>query len=176
MFAEAGCAGDSAPTCISTALSPAKRQASAATSAIVTKPLPAAAIKAIAEVVESGLHVAGMVEGGVSFDSLGGAVGDMHPNATAFPWRSALADVQYTATWPYAHATEDPSRFDAFVRRERATLAHWLGTPAYVNYADAGLADYANAYWGPNLKQLQTVKKTYDPHNVFSFPQSVPLP
>jgi hypothetical protein len=176
MFAEAGCAGDSTATCIATALSPAKRQASAATSAIVTKPLPSSAIKAIAEVVESGLHVPGMVEGGVSFDSLGGAVGDVHSNATAFPWRSALADVQYTATWPYAHATEDPSPFDDFVRRERATLEPWLGTAAYVNYADAGLANYANAYWGPNLKQLQTAKQTYDPHNVFSFPQSVPLP
>jgi FAD/FMN-containing dehydrogenase len=37
------------------------------------------------------------------------------------------------------------------------------------------LRDYASACWGPNLARLSQVKKTYDPGNVFSFPQAVPL-
>ena len=51
----------------------------------------------------------------------------------------------------------------------------WLGNSAYVNYADRKLTDYATAYWGPNLAALSKIKKLYDPHNLFSFPQSVPL-
>ena len=100
----------------------------------------------------------------------------MAADATAFPWRTALADVQYTATWPYADAGRDPARFDDFVRSERMALLPWLGNSAYVNYADRTLTDYANAYWGANLPRLSETKKLYDPDDVFSFPQSVPLP
>jgi hypothetical protein len=131
--------------------------------------------------VESAADVAACVrfaavEGGVSFDAFGGAIGDVAVDATAFPWRSALADVQYTATWPYARADTDPAPFDDFVRSERAALRPWLGDSAYVNYADRTLADYATADWGPNLPRLSMIKKRYDPSDVFSFPQSVPVP
>ena len=115
-----------------------------------------------------------MVEGGVSFDALGGAVADVGAGDTAFPWRSALAIVQHTATWNYADASIDPTPFDTFVRGERAALAPWLGSSAYVNYADASITDFGTAYWGPNLARLKQVKQTYDPNDVFSFPQSVP--
>jgi hypothetical protein len=84
--------------------------------------------------------------------------------------------VQYTATWPYARADTDPAPFDDFVRSERAALRPWLGDSAYVNYADRTLADYATAYWGPNFPRLSMIKKRYDPSDVFSFPQSVPVP
>lgn len=116
-----------------------------------------------------------MIEGGVSFDAFGGAIADVSPGETAFPWRSGLADVQYTATWPYARATASPARYDRFVRRERRALQPWVGTDAYVNYADPSLRDYASAYWGPNLRRLSRVKSRYDPQNLFSFPQSVPV-
>jgi hypothetical protein len=120
--------------------------------------------------------VPGLVEGGVSFDAFGGAIAEVAGEATAFPWRSALADVQYTATWPYADAGRDPAPYDDFVQSERRALQPWLGTSAYANYADRTLTDYATAYWGANLPRLSTVKKRYDPYDVFAFPQSVPLP
>ena len=125
--------------------------------------------------VHDGLDVSGMVEGGVSFDALGGAVGDVHTSGTAFPWRAALADIQYTATWRFAQATAHPARYDQFVQKERSALLPYVGPSGYANYADPSLHDYASAYWGPNLAKLRQVKKTYDPHNVFSFPQSVPV-
>jgi FAD/FMN-containing dehydrogenase len=176
MLGEAGCAGQDVATCISDAFSPAKRQPFAATSSVLAQPLPAAGVNAIVSAVAAGMSVPRMVEGGVSFDALGGAVADVGATDSAFPWRSALAIAQYTATWDYANAAIDPSPFDTFVRGERAALAPWLGAAAYVNYADASLTDFATSYWGPNLARLQQVKKTYDPGNLFSFPQSVPLP
>lgn len=65
--------------------------------------------------------------------------------------------------------------FDTFVRVERWALTPWLGSSAYFNYADPSIIDYPTAYWGDNVPRLQQVKRSYDPHNVFSFPQSVPL-
>jgi len=115
-----------------------------------------------------------MIEGGVSFDALGGAVSDVSATGSAFPWRAALADIQYTATWPYNQATTQGPRYDQFVQKERAALLPYVGASGYANYADPSLRDYATAYWGPNLTRLKQIKKTYDPSNVFSFPQSVP--
>ncbi len=174
MLGAAGCSGSSS-ACIAAALTPAQRLPEAAASSILQKPLPDKAIKAIVAAVQAGMDVAGMVEGGVSFDALGGAVSDVAADDSAFPWRSALADIQYTATWAYDAATRHPGRYDHFVQAERSALVPYVGTSGYVNYADPALRDYASAYWGPNLARLKQVKKTYDPHNVFSFPQAVPL-
>ncbi|MBV9594115.1 MAG: FAD-dependent oxidoreductase [Actinobacteria bacterium] len=174
MLGEAGCSNQDAGSCITGALAPAKRQAFAATSSIMQQALPEAGIAAIVAAVGAA-DVASMVEGGVSFDAIGGAIGEVASDATAFPYRTALATVQYTATWPYAQAGLDPAPFDSFVRGERAALSPWLGSAAYVNYADASITDFAAAYWGANAARLKQIKQTYDPSNVFSFPQSVPL-
>ena len=49
--------------------------------------------------------------------------------------------------------------FDGFVRGLRRTMQPWLGSAAYANYADPGIADYATAYWGANLARLRKVKR-----------------
>jgi hypothetical protein len=116
------------------------------------------------------LEVPGIVEGGVSFDSLGGAVSMVAADATAFPYRNALATVQYTATWPSGDTPAAP--FDAYVRGFRSALAPWLGQSAYVNYADATIANYGEAYWGGNYPRLQTVALAVDPYQLFAFAQS----
>jgi hypothetical protein len=175
MMGEAGCSGEDAATCLANAYTPAQRQPFAATSSVVQQAVPAPGIAAIVAAVQGGMNVPGLVEGGASFDALGGAVSDVAATATAFPWRTALAIVQYTATWNYASATADPSPYDNFVHGERQALSPWLGSSAYVNYADASIADFGTAYWGPNLARLKQVKKQYDPANVFTFPQSVPV-
>lgn len=45
---------------------------------------------------------------------------------------------------------------------------------AYQNFVDPALEDFAQAYYGENLKQLGQVKAKYDPDNVFRFAQSIP--
>ena len=177
MAAEAGCAGLDPNQCVTHALTPGSRLPFAATSSIVAKALPAAGVAAAVEAVANSMDVAPgvLVEAGISFDALGGAVADVGPGDTAFPWRSALALVQHTATWRSSAAGHDPAPFDGFVRAARKSLAPWTGSSAYVNYADASIANFATAYWGSNLSRLRTVKRAVDPHGVFGFPQSVPL-
>ena len=171
MFLEAGCAAGSAASCVSHALAPAQRQAFAATSSIVASALPSAGIDAAVSAARSGLNLHGVIEAGVSFDALGGAVADVSSTATPVPFRHALATAQYTATW--ASGATPPDAFDRYVRGFRATMGHWLGQDAYVNYADASITNFGAAYWGANYPRLQQVKQQYDPHQLFSFAQSV---
>ena len=177
MLLEAGCYGQDASECLRDALSPAQRQPFAATSAILASALPPAGVDAAVAMVSAGMNLAGMVEGGVSFDALGGAVSALAPAATAFVHRQALASVQYTATWPSAASgsggVAPAAPFDAFVRGERTILNRWTGPSAYVNYADPAITGYGAAYWGTNYPRLQSVKRQYDPDNLFRFAQSV---
>jgi hypothetical protein len=52
-------------------------------------------------------------------------------------------------------------------------MTPFIGNAAYVNYADPTLHDWQTAYYGLNYSRLQKVKQSYDPDNVFHFPQSV---
>jgi FAD/FMN-containing dehydrogenase len=173
MLFEAGCStSDSAAECIAEALTPQSRQAFAATSSVVGAALPAAAVDAAIAQVKAALNVAGMIEGGVSFDVLGGAVGEVAADATAFVHRQAFAIAQYTATF----SGGDAGPFDAYVRGFRAAMQPWCGDSAYVNYADPSIADHGSAYWGANYARLQQVKRAVDPTGLFTFPQAVRVP
>ncbi|MDQ1605736.1 MAG: hypothetical protein QOJ18_103 [Microbacteriaceae bacterium] len=101
-------------------------------------------------------------------DALGGAVGTLAPDATAFPHRKALMTVQYTATFPDG---ADPAPYDAYVRGFRAALVPKWANGAYVNYADASLQDPAKAYFGDNATRLASIRKKYDPRGMFTQPQ-----
>ena len=45
------------------------------------------------------------------------------------------------------------------------------------NYADPTLTpdQWHSLYFGSHFTRLTTLKKKYDPNNVFSFPQSIPV-
>jgi len=131
--------------------------------------LDAAGIRAITDHVSAANGLPGLKEGGISIDALGGAVGDLAPNATAFPHRTALATVQYTAT--FANGS-DPAPFDAYVRGFRGALTGSWGDGAYVNYADATLTDPAKSYFADNARRLATIRSKYDPKGIFTQPQA----
>ena len=172
MQLEAGCPGRDPVSCLQHAHAPASRRPFAGSSVILRNPLPPAGVEAAVAGARRALEVAGIVEGGLSFDALGGAVDDLRPTDTAFVHRGAIAIVQSTATW--ARAGDDPFPYDTYVRGLRAVLVRWTGPAAYVNYADPSIRDYGRAYWGANLERLSAVKRHYDPAALFTFPQAVP--
>jgi FAD/FMN-containing dehydrogenase len=100
---------------------------------------------------------------------LGGAVAAMEPDATAFPHRRALFDLQYQAYWSPG---EDGAAQLAWVRSIRDAMRPFTHG-AYANYADADLADWATAFYGGNLDRLRRVKTAWDPDNVFGGPQAI---
>jgi FAD/FMN-containing dehydrogenase len=165
MLFEAGCAGLTTRSCLSSGIE--ERQPFAATSLVLQGPL--GATESFQRGAERAARVPGLVEGGFSFDALGGAVADLAPDATAFPWRHARATVQITAAWDGGSA----SPYKGYVRELRDEQADEPGAGAYSNYADASIKDYGTAYWGDNYPRLQQVKRRFDPDGVFDFPQAI---
>jgi hypothetical protein len=164
MLTYAGCSSISVSACHTGPGGSLDREAFAATSHIVT-----------GTHVDTGPlvdHVnaaqgSGLKEAGISIDALGGAAADVGATDTAFGHRSALATVQYTATYDAGPATAATS----YVRGFREAMTPSWGTGAYVNYADASLTGYMDAYFGPNAARLTRARQTYDPHGFFTQPQ-----
>lgn len=166
MLSYAGCADTPVDACTTDPGGELERESFGATSHVAYDPLDDAGVDDLVAQV----HVAqdsGLKEAGLSIDALGGAVADLDPGDTAFVHRTALATVQYTATFP--GGTADAA--DDYVRGFRAAMVpHW-GDHAYVNYADPTLTDPAQAYFGANAARLAAVRETYDPDGFFTQPQ-----
>ncbi|MGN7192102.1 FAD-binding oxidoreductase [Curtobacterium sp. MCBA15_004] len=145
------------------------RVSEAATSSIGTAALTAAQIAVLVQQAERAGSVAGMVEGGVSLDALGGAVSDIGRTDTPFPWRSALCTVQYTAV--FTDGT-DSAPFDRYVRGFRSVMRPAWGDAAYANYCDAAITD-PSAYFDVNTSRLHRIAELADPDGAFAQPHWV---
>ncbi|BFV56517.1 FAD-binding oxidoreductase [Kitasatospora sp. CMC57] len=138
--------------------------------------LPRAAFVAASRMLDTALDPQGITDlmvgqTGVDLllDSLGGAVSELAPGATAFPHRSALASAQIYASTTPAGRDATTATLDTI----RDGLGALGATGAYVNYIDATLPDWGTAYYGDNLPRLKAVARQYDPDQVFAFPQAV---
>ena len=95
----------------------------------------------------------------MSFDALGGAVTDVAADCHRVPVAHRAGDRAVHRDLGLRRRRDRP---DAV--RSRSCGANgprwrpWLGTSAYVNYADASLTDFGTAYWGPNVTRLKQVK------------------
>ena len=120
----------------------------------------------------------------VNFLSLGGAASDVAPEATAFPHRAALSEVQYLGYWNGGGTAQAAAKERAnidWLRGLYADVAPRLslgGAGCYANYADDDLAEseWPSLYFGANYPRLQAVKQAVDPTDFFRGLQSVRLP
>jgi FAD/FMN-containing dehydrogenase len=137
------------------------------TSAYVDEPFGKPAIDTVIAWLEAAPNTSCVV----GIDAYGGAVNRVPAEATAFPHRrGTLFSMQYQAYW-----TEDRDEapcVDWVASFRRAMLPYTVG--AYVNYIDADIEDWGEAYYGKNFARLVEVKAKYDPDDVFRFPQSIP--
>ena len=164
MLTYAGCSSIPVDRCHTGPGGSLDRQAFAATSHIVNSPdVDMSALDAHVNSAQG----SGLKEAGLSIDALGGAVNDIGGGDTAFGHRGALATVQYTATYDAGPATAATQ----YVRRFRSAMTGVWGTGAYVNYADASLSDYQQAYFGSNAGRLAQARTAYDPHGFLTQPQ-----
>lgn len=109
----------------------------------------------------------------VLVEQLGGAVGRVGADATAFPHRSAPYNVVILSAW------DDPAGDAANVAWARdlwTALRPFLAGGVYVNYlgdADAEGEDRVRAAYGPNHGRLAALKGAYDPANRFRSNQNI---
>jgi hypothetical protein len=111
--------------------------------------------------------------GKIWFDALGGAMASVSPDATAYAYRDATFCVQYQSRWSVGAPEPVIKANLEWLRGFYAAMTPW-NSGAYVNYTDPDLRDPLHAYYGANLGRLRAIKRAYDPHNFFHFPQSIP--
>ncbi|MEV0803679.1 FAD-binding oxidoreductase [Kribbella sp. NPDC050281] len=98
----------------------------------------------------------------LAFTAMGGAYNRIVDNATAFAHRSTRFLLEHIGD------ADDP-----WVDESWAT-AHADGSGrVYPNFPDSALDDWASAYHAANYQRLAAVKRAYDPHRFFDFPQAI---
>jgi len=146
------------------------------TSQFVYEPFPREAI----DVIGSFMAKAPGPQCNYFTNAFGGAVRRSEPaGGSVFAHRDALFYAEPGAGWGVrgdgVPAAQDPLTEVAlawFTEFSEALKPYSAG--AYVNVPNAGMTDWASAYWGANVERLREIKVHYDPDNVFRYEQSIP--
>lgn len=149
------------------------RETYAARSHFYSRRIPSEGIRALLGRVERFGRMSGGGAGSIAFDALGGAVNRVRPESTAFVHRDGLFLAQYIASWPHEAGNSTVSAHRSWLDTTHETMSRWASGRAYQNYADPALRDWRSAYYGGNAGRLAKVKKAYDPHRLFSYPQAI---
>jgi FAD/FMN-containing dehydrogenase len=162
----AGCSHVSLPACHTVGTAPGGTLSRAlfwAKSDYLTHPLSRAGAQTLVNAINR--HQSQRVAGSAAilFDSYGGAINRVAPNATAFVHRNALCAMQYLtynggASW---------------LNQTYASMRPYVSGMAYQNYIDSGLRTWRHAYYGANYPRLLATRQRVDPHHFFNFPQAI---
>ncbi len=178
MMLEAGCANLSVSECHLPSQTPNGRLArvpSYAKSDFFTRKIPPAGIRALVAGIDRmrGVRGAAGGVGAIAFDAFGGALNRPGPASTAFVHRDSLFLAQYSTSWNEGGSAAGVGRQHAWLRSFYASMRPWASGQCYQNYVDPDLTNWRQAYYGANYAQLARIKKTYDPNQVFKFPQGI---
>ena len=104
---------------------------------------------------------------------MGGAIAQVPGDATAFRFRSAYAMATIAAMWP--DVTDPGEQHRAWAQASWQQLRPWSAGGGYVNHlCDEGTARVREAYGQATWNRLVSLKRRYDPGNVFQLNQNVP--
>ncbi len=119
--------------------------------------------EAIDRLVEFWTHMP--MGGEVEIIGLGGAIGDVAEDATAFSHREYLMWLNFAMSW------DDPRLDSEYMERTRSIvrdLRPWTGEGIYVNMLNVDEMDrVVEAYGAEKYARLGRVKAQYDPDNLF---------
>ncbi len=175
MLNYAGCAGVSVPRCSTPPAGSLPFVPSYAKSDFFSKPLNTAGISALIAGINSlrGVRGAAGGSGSIAFDALGGQAAAMNAQSTAWVHRDALWGVQYYTSWNWPGSSSGRANQYNWMTSAYNRLHPHANGQAYQNYVDSALKNWQQAYYGINYAHLREVKTTYDPGNLFNFPQSI---
>ncbi|HEX3954875.1 MAG TPA: FAD-binding oxidoreductase [Stellaceae bacterium] len=110
----------------------------------------------------------------LTFFLTGGQINKIRPDATAFAHRSSQWLINFILEWDRADGLDDNLKWQ---RNLQDTVAGILGeSSSYQNFADPGLNNHAQGYWGTNLARLSKIKHAFDPDGVFTPPRHQEIP
>jgi len=173
---EGGCGGLSLEAChlpTQTAGGTLARTPGVAKSDFLTTPLSDGGVQVVLDALDA--RQSQGLSGAVGYDALGGAIGRVAADATAFVHRNAICSAQYSVTLAEGDTAGYIAQAQAWLDSFYAQLRPYVSGQAYQNYIDPTLSDWAQAYYGTNLARLSQVKAKWDPDDAFHFAQSIPL-
>jgi FAD/FMN-containing dehydrogenase len=109
----------------------------------------------------------------IGFEHLGGAVGRVGPEETAFAHRGSPFNLMVLSAWD---DPADDSRNIGWARETMAAMQPWLADAVYVNYMGDVTAegeDRTRSAYGVGYDRLASIKSRYDPGNLFHLNQNV---
>lgn len=106
----------------------------------------------------------------VFFGLLGEATTRVSPNAMAYSHRNALYVMNVHGRWD--NSSEDSKCIEWARSVYRDMIPHATGG-VYVNFLTEDESDRVKAAYGPHYERLQTIKKKYDPENLFRMNQNI---
>ena len=106
---------------------------------------------------------------------LGGAIDDRKPTDMAFIHRGYPMLSSVELEWNESDNAALLTRNEQWLSNFHDQMEPHTSAHCYQNFIDPSQKDYLQAYYGSSLPQLQAVKRKYDPGNLFSYPQSIPL-
>ena len=114
-------------------------------------------------------------EGSFSITALGGAIGRVSEDATAYAGRDVAFDISADSSW--SDPALDETNFD-WCRRAMAVVEPDRALGAYANgNGDAGPEESRRIYGDAKLTRLAALKRAWDPDNVFHVnPNVTPAP
>lgn len=106
---------------------------------------------------------------------LGGEIDAKSPTDMAFIHRgySMLSSIELE--WNPSDGNAVITQNEQWLAQFHDQMEHYTTPYCYQNFIDPSQREYLQAYYGKNLPQLQTVKRKYDPTNLFRYPQSIPI-
>merc|ERR1712166_1151571 len=149
-------------------------------SRLLQNPLESAAFPKLAEQLDK-LHFL-KTFALIWMDPFGGKVNQVNASSTAFPWRDAFANfaifVFYLEEDGLSWGNTEEQARDWMAETWGGLEPHMGKSSVYINFcfdnATTGQnPNWQDAYYGDNLRRLQSIKARYDPNNKMSFPQSV---
>jgi FAD/FMN-containing dehydrogenase len=111
----------------------------------------------------------------LDFMPWGGAYNRVPPDATAFVHRAERFQLKHAAVVEPEASTGAKEAAARWVARSWGSVHGAASGRVFQNFPDPNLEHWGEAYYGPNLGRLLTVKARYDPSNVFRFDQSLPV-
>lgn len=111
----------------------------------------------------------GSVVTDVAMYGLGGKVSDVSKYDTAFYYRDSYYILLYQTSFE-SNSYKDIN--NKWVLDNYSVLSD-ITCGSYVNFPYIGIVDYTHEYFGGNICMLKSVKRKYDPYNIFTFPQGI---
>ncbi len=105
----------------------------------------------------------------------GGQIDQWQPVDNAFVHRNVLYNSVMDVFFSDPTGQEE-AEAKAFLDGWKDLMAPYWNGQIYQNYCELGQQNYAEAYWGAATRGLSMVKVKYDPTNLFTFAQQVPMP